>query len=141
MIDYLANSPRLSGTFWALAGAALLLWEWLRDRGPGPWLPGHGHILAIICAPVFILLGLASIVQGSRTTGRNGLDNRRHFVIGIALGFVNAYFLGVWRSISANGIRQLFSSWWWVFIVTAAIAAVLILRRRTSSDKAGPDQT
>jgi len=141
MSGYLANSPRLSGALWALAGAALLLWEWFRDRGPEPWLPGHGHVLAIICAPVFILLGITSMVQESRTAGATERDKRPLFLIGFALGFVNAYFLGVWRSIRAEGFRQQVSSSFWVFIVTAAIAALVILRRRSSSDPRGRDYT
>jgi hypothetical protein len=131
------NSPRLSGAFWALAGTAILLWEWLRDRGPGPWLPGHGQVLAILCAPVLILLGLRPLLYGPRSTVSGDVDNRPLFLIGVALGFVNAHLLGVWRSVGAEGFRQLVESWFWMFVVAAAVAALVMLRGRSGSDPRG----
>jgi len=137
--DFSTRSPRAYGALLVLGASSLLLWEWLRDRGGGPWLPGHGHVLAIICAPVFILLGVTFISKGPLAWQEPYFDSRPHFAFGLALGALNAYLLGVWASVGSQGVRELWSSWWWTELLVAAIAAFAILRRSRSRRTDRPD--
>lgn len=137
MSDFAKRSPRAFGAIVVLVPVAFLLWEWLRDRGAGPWLPGHGHVLAILCAPVFILLGLTFIAKGPLAWREPYFDSRPHFVAGLALGAICAYLLGVWDSVGAPGVRSMWSSWWWVYLGVAAIAASVVVRRSRHREPRG----
>jgi hypothetical protein len=126
--NYLNRSPRLVGAFWIVSAALFLAWEWLRDRGPGPWLPGHAHILAIICAPLLILLGLATLRQRPSQGDLSVSVGRPYVLVGLVLGAINAYVLGVWRDVSGEEVRKL-SYAPGLLIIAGFVAAVLLISR------------
>lgn len=83
------------------------------------------------------LVGLTFVAKGPLAWREPYFDSRPHFALGIALGAINAYLLGVWDSVGEQGAIELWASSWWIFLGVAAIAAFFTLRRSRRPEQRG----
>ena len=94
------------GFFFLIMGLGILAWDWLWNRSTGWGLPSG--VLATIGAPAVALMGLRMLLAPQTADPERDTDVWLvlALLLGVLLGIVNAYFLGVWRAVSAEGLRE-----------------------------------
>ena len=126
--------PRWEGMAFLVIGLAVLSWEWSRNHDAVAWWPSWVEIFLIILSPLFCIEGLKMLL--ARRAPEPPLASRSG-LFGLLLGIVNAYLLGVWRSVSGEGLRELAP---WLLIPGLLGGGVIVVRQRRAKARADASQ-
>ncbi len=121
------RSPSWQGISYLVLGLAALGWEWSRDHHAVGWWPSRAEILLVILAPVFCLVGIRMVLARTREwPGGGGIDAGAdpYTLSGVLLGIANAYLLGVWQSVTGEGLLAFAP----LLLIAGLIAGVMAVR-------------
>lgn len=116
------------GISFLVLGLAALALEWSRYQTLTWSWPSQ--VLLAILSPVFVLMGLRMLlVRGAQAP--RGVDAwaNPYMVFGLLLGLANAYFLGVWRSVSQEGLLAFAP----LLLIVGLVGGVIVVRRRRAN--------
>lgn len=121
------NSPWLAGLV-LTASLTALAWEWSRDRSLAAWRPGYGEVLFLIVAPAVCWAALKRLLHGPVDWWDPRLQYSPAWLPALALGFLNAWALGVWERVSPELLRS--PGIWILVVVVGSITGALVVAVR-----------
>jgi len=96
-------------------------------------MPLHGEILFLIAAPAICGAALRRLLRGPVDWWHPRLQDSPVWVAALALGFLNAWGLGVWERVSPELLRS--PGIWILVLAGGSIAGVLVVALRRDRDR------